>query len=113
MTKGICQLGTVEILPGKGEILATLRKEAKKSDKVYLATDPDRVFLHALKLEAVDERSCAGHGLGSAGPYGWIPDQLLWAGLSAGRVQSVARISADREEEIAFIPEEYWSLDAD
>lgn len=27
---------------GKGEILAALRKEAKKSDKVYLATDPDR-----------------------------------------------------------------------
>ena len=43
---------------------------------------------------------------------------LLWAkvkrGLSAGRVQSVAlRIIADREEEInAFIPEEYWTLDA-
>lgn len=35
-------------------------------------------------------------------------------GLSAGRVQSVAlRIVADREAEIdAFIPEEYWSLDA-
>ena len=27
---------------GKGDILATLRKEAKKSDKVFLATDPDR-----------------------------------------------------------------------
>lgn len=27
---------------GKGEILAALRKEAKKADKVYLATDPDR-----------------------------------------------------------------------
>ena len=27
---------------GKGEILAKLRKEAKKADKVYLATDPDR-----------------------------------------------------------------------
>ena len=27
---------------GKGEILANLRKEAKKADKVYLATDPDR-----------------------------------------------------------------------
>ena len=27
---------------GKGDILAKLRKEAKKSDKVYLATDPDR-----------------------------------------------------------------------
>lgn len=26
----------------KGEILANLRKEAKKADKVYLATDPDR-----------------------------------------------------------------------
>lgn len=27
---------------GKGEILAKLRKEVKKADKVYLATDPDR-----------------------------------------------------------------------
>ena len=27
---------------GKGEILAGLRKEVKKADKVYLATDPDR-----------------------------------------------------------------------
>lgn len=27
---------------GKGDILASLRKEVKKSDKVYLATDPDR-----------------------------------------------------------------------
>lgn len=27
---------------GKGEVLAKLRKEAKKADKVYLATDPDR-----------------------------------------------------------------------
>ncbi len=27
---------------GKGDILAKLRKEVKKSDKVYLATDPDR-----------------------------------------------------------------------
>lgn len=27
---------------GKGDILAQLRKEVKKADKVYLATDPDR-----------------------------------------------------------------------
>ena len=27
---------------GKGDILAALRKEVKKSDKVFLATDPDR-----------------------------------------------------------------------
>ena len=27
---------------GKGDVLAMLRKEVKKADKVYLATDPDR-----------------------------------------------------------------------
>ena len=27
---------------GKGEVLAALRREVKKADKVYLATDPDR-----------------------------------------------------------------------
>ena len=27
---------------GKGDILAKLRKEVKKADKVFLATDPDR-----------------------------------------------------------------------
>jgi len=49
---------------------------------------------------------------------GYRISPLLWAkvkrGLSAGRVQSVAlRIIADREEEIdAFIPEEYWTMDA-
>ena len=49
---------------------------------------------------------------------GYKISPLLWAkvkrGLSAGRVQSVAlRIVCDREEEIdAFIPEEYWSLEA-
>ena len=43
---------------GKGEILAALRKEVKKADKIYLATDPDREgeaiswhLMHALKLE--------------------------------------------------------------
>ena len=49
---------------------------------------------------------------------GYRISPLLWAkvkrGLSAGRVQSVAlRIIADREAQIdAFIPEEYWTLDA-
>ena len=49
---------------------------------------------------------------------GYRISPLLWAkvkrGLSAGRVQSVAlRIICDREAEInAFIPEEYWTLDA-
>ena len=137
---------------GKGEILAELRKEVKKADKVYLATDPDREgeaiswhLMHALKLEnkktyritfneitkdaikssiknareidmnLVDAQQ-ARRALDRVVGYRISP--LLWAkvkrGLSAGRVQSVAlRIIADREEEInAFIPEEYWSLDA-
>ena len=137
---------------GKGDILANLRKEVKKADKIYLATDPDREgeaiswhLIAALKLEnkkvyritfneitknAVKEsfkhpreidldlvdaqqaRRCLDRMVG----YRISP--LLWAkvkrGLSAGRVQSVAlRIISDREEEInAFVPEEYWSLDA-
>lgn len=49
---------------------------------------------------------------------GYKLSPLLWRkvrrGLSAGRVQSVAtRMVTDREEEIkAFVPEEYWELDA-
>lgn len=49
---------------------------------------------------------------------GYSISPVLWAkvkrGLSAGRVQSVAlRMICDREDEInAFIPEEYWTLDA-
>ncbi len=44
-------------------------------------------------------------------PYLW---NTVRSGLSAGRVQSVAtRIIVDREEEIrAFVPEEYWTVDA-
>ncbi len=137
---------------GKGDILAMLRKEVKKADKIYLATDPDRegeaISWHlskALKLEGknvsrisfneitqnavkaslknpreidmdlVDAQQ-ARRALDRMVGYRISP--LLWAkvkrGLSAGRVQSVAlRIVCDREEEIsAFIPEEYWSLDA-
>ncbi|MGV8980285.1 type I DNA topoisomerase [Clostridium sp.] len=44
---------------GKGELLDKLRKEAKKSDKVYLATDPDRegeaIAWHLAKALKIDE----------------------------------------------------------
>ena len=137
---------------GKGDILAALRKEAKKADKVYLATDPDRegeaISWHlaaALKLEDKDiyritfneitknavkaslkearkidmnlvDAQQARRVLDRVVGYGISP--LLWAkikrGLSAGRVQSVAlRMICDRENEIdAFIPEEYWTMEA-
>ncbi len=137
---------------GKGDILASLRKEVKKADKIYLATDPDREgeaiswhLLMALKLEdkkvyriTFNEitKSAVKESLKNAREIdtnlvdaqqarrcldrmvGYKISPVLWAkvkrGLSAGRVQSVAlRIICDREEEInAFIPEEYWTLDA-
>ncbi|WP_033063472.1 type I DNA topoisomerase, partial [Clostridium botulinum] len=47
---------------GKGELLDKLRKEAKKSSKVYLATDPDREgeaiswhLAHVLKIDENEE----------------------------------------------------------
>ena len=138
---------------GKGELLAGLRKAAKKSEKIYLATDPDREgeaiswhLTQALKEEpskmhritfneitktavknSIREARDIDMNLVDAQQarrmldrmVGYTISPLLWAkvkrGLSAGRVQSVAlRIICDREEEInAFIPEEYWSLDAE
>ena len=138
---------------GKGDILAALRKAAKKADKVYLATDPDREgeaiswhLAHSLKLDekkmrritfneitktavkaSIKEGREIDQNLVDAQQTRRILDRMvgykispvLWAkvkrGLSAGRVQSVAlRIIGDREEEINnFIPEEYWSLDAE
>lgn len=138
---------------GKGDILAKLRKEVKKAEKIYLATDPDREgeaiswhLMEALKLKdkkvyriTFNEitKSAVKESLKNARELnmdlvdaqqarrmldrmvGYRISPLLWAkvkrGLSAGRVQSVAlRIICDREEEInAFIPEEYWTLDAE
>ena len=137
---------------GKGDILAKLRKEVKKADKVYLATDPDRegeaISWHlsqALKLDDKNVRRISFNEITQNAVktslkqprdidmnlvnaqqtrrildriVGYKISPLLWAkvkrGLSAGRVQSVAlRIICDREDEInAFIPEEYWTLDA-
>ena len=137
---------------GKGEILAALRKSAKKADKVFLATDPDRegeaISWHLSKALKLEEKSInritfneitksavkdslkhprkLDMDLVDAQQTRRILDRMvgyrispvLWAkvkrGLSAGRVQSVAlRIIADREDEInAFIPEEYWTIDA-
>jgi len=45
---------------GKGELLDKLRKAAKKSDKIYLATDPDRegeaIAWHLAKALKIDEK---------------------------------------------------------
>ena len=45
---------------GKGDVLARLRKEVKKADKIYLATDPDRegeaISWHLMKALKLDEQ---------------------------------------------------------
>lgn len=137
---------------GKGDLLASLRKEVKKADKIFLATDPDREgeaiswhLCHALKLDPKKTsritfneitKSAVKQSLKQSRDIdmdlvnaqqarrvldrlvGYSISPLLWEkvkrGLSAGRVQSVAlRIIADRENEIdAFIPKEYWTLEA-
>ena len=137
---------------GKGDVLAKLRKEVKKAEKIFLATDPDREgeaiswhLYHALKLENKDVSRISFNEITQNAVraslrnprdidmnlvdaqqarrildrmVGYEISPVLWAkvkrGLSAGRVQSVAlRIVCDREEEInAFIPEEYWTLNA-
>ena len=141
---------------GKGDVLARLRKEVKKADVIYLATDPDREgeaiswhLMKALKLDELEDKKVYRISFNEITKnavksslkaprqidmnlvdaqqtrrildrmVGYSISPLLWAkvkrGLSAGRVQSVAlRMICDREEEInAFIPEEYWNLDAD
>lgn len=138
---------------GKGDKLAELRKEAKKADKIYLATDPDRegeaiswhlatalkldekkmqritfneITKNAIKASLKQPRKINMNLVDSQQTrrildrmVGYSISPVLWAkvkrGLSAGRVQSVAlKMICDREEEInAFIPEEYWNLEAE
>jgi len=140
---------------GRAKILKELISEAKKSQMVLLASDPDRegeaiawhlknAILSKLESlpvqrisfnevtpvaikeavanprpidEALVESQKARRVLDRLVGYSLSP--LLWKkvknGLSAGRVQSVAlRLICEREKEVEnFIPEEYWSLEAD
>lgn len=140
---------------GKGDLLSKLKKEAKKADKIYLATDPDREgeaiswhLQNELLKDAKNEKKISRISFNEITKnavqnalknpreidlnlvnaqqarrvmdrlVGYTISPLLWQkirkGLSAGRVQSVAlKMICDREAEIAaFVPEEYWSLDA-
>ena len=138
---------------GKGPLLAELKKEAAKADKVLLATDPDRegeaISWHLAQALGIDinspcrvtfneiTKSVVKASIKDARPInmdlvdaqqarrvldrivGYKISPILWdkikKGLSAGRVQSAAlKMICDREEEIInFVPEEYWTVDAD
>ena len=139
-------------IAGKEKLIKELQSEAKNSDGVILATDPDRegeaIAWHlatVLKLphdelnrvtfseitekgikEGMSHPRAINEDLFNAQQARRVLDRLvgyklspfLWKkvrrGLSAGRVQSVTvRILVDREREIeAFVPREYWIVDA-
>ena len=141
-----------EPVKGREDTINELKSEAEKSDKVYLATDPDRegeaiswhlkellglsdddiyrVTFNEITKKVVTESIASPRGINydlvNAQQARRILDRIvgyklspfLWRkikkGLSAGRVQSVAtRMVTDREEEIrAFVPEEYWLMNA-
>ncbi|MDR0630170.1 MAG: type I DNA topoisomerase [Treponema sp.] len=140
---------------GRARILKELQGDAKKSDRVLLASDNDRegeaiawhlrnaitakaervpiqriAFNEITPMAIKDAVACPGsideakvnaqkarRVLDRLVGYNLSP--LLWKkvknGLSAGRVQSVAlRLICEREKELeSFIPEEYWTLEAD
>ncbi len=137
---------------GKGDILAKLRREVKKADKIYLATDPDRegeaISWHLSQMLKLDDKEYARISFNEITKnavkssiknardidmnlvdaqqarrvldrvVGYQISPILWdkikRGLSAGRVQSATlRLISDREKEInAFVPEEYWDIEA-
>jgi len=140
------------VMKDKEKIVKDLQSKAAASEKIYLATDPDRegeaISWHLATLLGLDlkqanrvtfnEITKSGVQKGMAKPrkvdidlvnaqqarrildrlvgYKLSPfvSQKIRRGLSAGRVQSVAvRLIADREQEVrAFVPEEYWTIDA-
>ena len=128
-----------EIIKGKKKDVKYLKDLIEKADHIYLATDPDRegetiswhlydelkvpdekydrivfneitkdVVLKALKNPRRFLDRIIGFRLSKV-------MQSKTAGKSAGRVQSVAlKLIVDREREIlAFIPKEYWTIEAD
>jgi DNA topoisomerase-1 len=136
----------------KAKTLAEIKKAAKASERVLLATDPDRegeaiawhvasqldnggkvrrVLFHEITKDAVahalahpldiDQRKVDAQQARRVLDrlVGYKTSPLLWksikTGLSAGRVQTVAlRLICEREEEIRkFVPQEYWTVEAD
>jgi len=147
-----------QILDKNEKHVQAIARALKKSDALYLATDPDRegeaISWHLTELlkeqgvldgkdvhrvvfyeitrnairEAIGQPRDISQDLVDAQQarraldylVGFNLSPLLWKkaglpGASAGRVQSPAlRMICEREEEIlAFVPREYWTIDAD
>jgi DNA topoisomerase I len=146
-----------EIIERNQKHVDAIARAVKKSDVLYLATDPDRegeaiswhlyeilrerklldgkpvhrVVFYEITRQAVQKAIAEPRSISTervnaqqarrALDYlvGFNLSPLLWKkvrrGLSAGRVQSPAlRLICEREEEIdAFVPREYWTIEAD
>lgn len=139
-------------ITGKKKDIAALKKMASSSDKVILATDPDRegeaiswhlydelglkdedyervVFNEITKdvvIASINNPRKIDMDLVKSQETRRMLDRIIGfrlsklmqrktGGKSAGRVQSVAlKLIVDREREIlAFVPEEYWTIEAD
>lgn len=142
------------IIEGKSKIIKELKEYAKKTEKIYIATDPDRegeaianhvaeaisnskkleifrVLFNEITKDAVLEGIKNPHSINTnlveaqkarrildrfvgfmVSPFLW---KIIFKGLSAGRVQSVAlRLLSERETEIQkFVAEEYWKIFAE
>lgn len=142
------------VIPEKKTVVKKLNDIAKKCEKIYLASDPDRegeaIAWHVRQVlkvpddkvyriefneitpkavkNAIEEHRQIDYDKVQAQQTRQILDKLvgftispvLWKKmhnyrLSAGRVQSVAlKMIVEREEQIAaFIPVEYWSINAE
>ncbi len=141
---------TYETIPGKEKIISELKKLSSESEKIYIATDPDRegeaiaydiaqeinadkksiyrVLFNEITAKGIEEgindpkdideklvssqqaRRAMDRIVGyKLSPFLW---KVIYYGLSAGRVQSVAlKLICEREDEIrSFKPDEYWSV---
>ncbi len=102
----IVQAAKLEPMRPKRVVFHEITKEAV-ADSFRHPRDIDMLLLQAQQTRRILDRL-----------VGYKISPILWRnvsrGLSAGRVQSAAlRMIADREREIeAFIPEEYWSIEA-
>ena len=141
--------------PKKSKVVNNIKKAAKESENIYLASDNDRegeaiawhlkeilkriipeqdiyriVFNEITRdaiIEAIEKPTHVDENKVDAQQARRILDRivgykvspLLWKvitkNLSAGRVQTVAlRLICERENEIRdFVPQEYWSIEAD
>lgn len=142
---------TYEIIPGKEKIITELKALSENSDKIFIATDPDRegeaiaydiaqeikgkskkniyrVLFNEITSKGISEginepkeidellvssqqaRRVMDRIVGyKLSPFLW---KVVYYGLSAGRVQSVAlKLICEREQEIRdFTAVEYWSV---